>query len=150
MLRPGVDNKKRGIALYLVIGTLIIVAILAKVILTVVLSQLQVSRHNVARIQAYYAAQGGMNYAFENLRTGNWTWTSCTSAAPCDVTDINLPYPPITTLNASTPAAIQQFRVIFCPSGTACPPANVTCSPPIGYSYCVNISVKYTSSNITT
>ena len=143
-------SRQKGAALYLVIGTLIIVLILARVILAVVLSQTTTSRHHSTRIQAYYAAQAGMNYALEKLRTGAWYYNSdvdnsCPNASGgCDVEEPEFP-PSILTFGSTN----KSFRVIFCPSGTICAPSVQACSPPEGYNFCINISVKYTSPDIT-
>jgi len=64
--------NKKGIILYLVLGTIMIVVVLANIVLTVILSQSRLTHHQVSRIQAYYAGLAGMNYAFEQLRLGNW------------------------------------------------------------------------------
>lgn len=71
---------KKGIALVMVLGTLLVVVILAVIILNIILSHSRLTQHQVGRIQAYYAAMAGINYALEQLRTGNWpagnyTWT---------------------------------------------------------------------------
>lgn len=70
--KKGIDNNKRGVALFIVLATLFVVLILGNVILNIVSSQARLTHHQVSRIQAYYAAQAGMNYAFESLRTGSW------------------------------------------------------------------------------
>lgn len=56
----------------MVLGTLLVVVILANVILSTILSQSRLTHHQISRIQAYYAAMAGMNYALEQLRLGNW------------------------------------------------------------------------------
>ena len=89
----------------MVLGMILIVTILATVILSIILNQSRITHHQVSRIQAYYAAQAGMNLALERLRTGAWGTDSyyfCNSparctAAPfsfpnCDVTDADIPY----------------------------------------------------------
>jgi len=48
-----------------------VVACIAFVILT---SQARFTHHNVSRIQAFYAAQAGTNYALEMLRTNDSNW----------------------------------------------------------------------------
>ena len=85
----------KGIAISLVLGTLLVVVILANVILSIILSQSRLTHHQVSRIQAYYAAQAGMNLAFEQLRTGNWStgnYTLC-SSANCSFIDPNITFP---------------------------------------------------------
>ncbi|MCX5714045.1 MAG: hypothetical protein NT033_04405, partial [Candidatus Omnitrophica bacterium] len=64
--------KGRGTALFLVLAVVFVVVALANIILSFMHSQSRLTHHQVSRIQAYYAAQAGMNYALEQLRTGNW------------------------------------------------------------------------------
>ena len=95
------DNK--GIALYFVLAILLVVVILANVILTFISSQTRLTGHQVKRIQAYYAAQAGMTFALEMLRTNAPGWTATTAftktlcssttpaAIPCDHTETSFP-----------------------------------------------------------
>mgnify|MGYP001767600384 CR=1 FL=1 len=87
--------NKRGVALYLVLAVLLMVVILANIILSLVSSQSRLTQHKVKRIQAYYAAQAGVNYALEMLRLNTPGWATgafprrhflCkdSSAAPCN------------------------------------------------------------------
>ncbi|MFC1804225.1 hypothetical protein ACFLZ3_00100 [Candidatus Omnitrophota bacterium] len=70
MPKNRLDN--RGVVLLMVLGTVLVVTILANVIMGIMLSQSRFTHHKVSRIQAYYAALAGANFAIENLRTGNW------------------------------------------------------------------------------
>ena len=65
-------NDKKGVVLLLVLGTTLIVVILANVLLNIMLNQSRITEHEIRRIQAYYATLAGMNYALEQCRTGNW------------------------------------------------------------------------------
>jgi len=65
--------KKKGVVLLIVLGTLLVVVSLATVILSLILSHARLTYHQTSRIQAYYAAMAGVNYALEQLRTKNWT-----------------------------------------------------------------------------
>jgi Tfp pilus assembly protein PilX len=47
---------------------------LANIILSVVSSQSRLTHHQISRIQAFYAAQAGVNYAREMIRLNNSTW----------------------------------------------------------------------------
>ena len=69
-LRPG----KRGVALFIVLGTILVVVILANIVLNIILSQSRLTHHQISRIRAYYASLAGMNYALEQLRTGTWVY----------------------------------------------------------------------------
>lgn len=158
MLSPGIDKKTIGMALYLVIGTLIIVVILCRAILVLIISQQRITHHNVARIQAYYAAKAGMNYALEMLRQGNWTYTSdtvnsCPNPTGCIYNESEFPN---SIGNFSNTTGAKEFKVVFCPynatSPVTCAPSTVACNTSMvgNYPYCVNISVKYTSPDIPT
>lgn len=68
--------NKKGVALILVLGILLVVAILANIILNSTLSQSSLTNYQVKRMQAYYAAQAGVNYAFEQLRLNDANWTT--------------------------------------------------------------------------
>jgi len=90
--------NSRGMALAMVLGTLLVVVILANVILAIISSQTRLTHHQVSRIQAYYAAQAGINYALEKLRLGNdpdwplrggYSRKLCRSS--CDINDPDLP-----------------------------------------------------------
>jgi Tfp pilus assembly protein PilX len=159
MFKPIFGRKTKAAALYLVLGTLIVVVILARVMLAAILTQARISRHHAGRIQAYYAALAGTNYAREMLRTGAWHYngpgdnscppTAVGSASPCDVTESEFPAS-ISTLGTGTN---RQFRVVFCPGDPApqlCAPSKVYCDNPDGYNFCIQVSVKYTSPDVST
>ena len=67
--------KQKGIILFIVLGTILLVIVMANVILTVIVSQNRLTHHQVSRVQAYYAAQAGMNLAIEKLRLNDANWT---------------------------------------------------------------------------
>jgi Tfp pilus assembly protein PilX len=66
------NSKRRGVVLFVVLATILLVVILSGVILKIISSQSRLTHHKVSRIKAYYAGRGMMNYALENLRTGAW------------------------------------------------------------------------------
>ena len=84
--------KEKGIVLFIVLGTILLVIVLANAILSMISSQSRLTHHQVSRIQAYYAAQAGMNLAIEKLRIGDWQPNSSGGADKyacingCDVT----------------------------------------------------------------
>jgi Tfp pilus assembly protein PilX len=159
MLKPGLSRwKTRAAALYMVIGTLVIVSILAKVIVTVILNQATISRHHSGRIQAYYAAKAGMNYALEKLRTGQWRYstspavndcppTAVGTHSACDVSETEFP-----ASISSLGTGAKEFRVVFCPASPLqkCAPRLDYCIPPAGYDFCIQVSVKYTAPDVPT
>lgn len=72
--------SKRGVALYLVLAVLLVVVILTDLILNIMSSQSKLANHQVRRIQAYYAAQGAINYAFAQLRMNATGWVPTATA----------------------------------------------------------------------
>jgi len=69
---PDRGNNK-GIALFIVIGIIMLVVVLAAVVLRVTATQSRLTHHQIERIRAYYADKAGMNLAFYKLRTGAWS-----------------------------------------------------------------------------
>jgi len=65
-------HNNKGVILFIVLATVMIVIVLAGVILSIISSQSRLTHHQVSRIKAYYAGKGIMNYALEKLRTGDW------------------------------------------------------------------------------
>lgn len=131
-----VKSASKGIVLFIVLSMILIVVVLANVILTFILSQSRLTRHQTGRIQAYYAGQAGMNYALEQLRTGIWTYSpsnSCPSPNGCICSDSDFP----------TSIENQQVRIIFCPSGSSCIGFS-SCNPPSGNDFCIYTTAIYT------
>lgn len=98
--------NKKGIALFIVLGTLLLIVVLANIILAIILSHSRLTHHQVSRIQAQYASMAGINYALEMLRLNSAPWTtagtynicnsnpSCNAPAPsggCTANEPNLP-----------------------------------------------------------
>jgi len=123
----------------MVMGILLVVVVLANVILAIISSQARLTHHQVSRIQAYYAAQAGMNYALDQLRTGDWTFTptnSCPSPDGCSLFDY--------VSRDDFPLAVTNVQIIFCPAGSRCPDANAeVCDPPDDLDFCVRSSADY-------
>jgi len=78
---------KKGMVLYMVLFSILVALALASSILNIILSQASFSRHEISRVQAYYAALAGANYAFERLRSGNqpsyWQASDTTNTNHC-------------------------------------------------------------------
>jgi len=71
-------RNRKGVLLFIVLGTIIVVATLSIVILRIVLNQSRFTHHQVSRIQSQYAARAGVNYALDKLRRNddaNWPAT---------------------------------------------------------------------------
>ncbi|HOW42671.1 MAG TPA: hypothetical protein PLF03_03300 [Candidatus Omnitrophota bacterium] len=69
---------KKGIAIYLVLGVLLIVVFLGGMFMTFVVSQSRFSHHQLSRIQALYAAKAGMYYAIDRLSQQDPNWSAAT------------------------------------------------------------------------
>lgn len=91
MFKPGIN--RRGVVLFIVLATLLVVVSLSSVILSIILNNARITYHQTNRIEAYYAAMAGVNLAIEKLRDGSWTtnsYTLCSSG--CSVNDGDMPY----------------------------------------------------------
>ena len=62
--------KSKGIALVLVLGFIMVAVLAANIALRLITGHSLLTQHKVGRIQAFYAAQAGINYALEMLRVG--------------------------------------------------------------------------------
>ncbi|MDD5196340.1 MAG: hypothetical protein PHV92_01745 [Candidatus Omnitrophica bacterium] len=67
------NTARKGVVLFIVLATILVVTILAAVILGLVSNQFRLTTHQVSRIKAYYAGKGVMNYALDMLRQGTWS-----------------------------------------------------------------------------
>ena len=88
----------------MVLALILLVVTLSNVGIILIRSQSQLTQHQVSRIQAYYAAQAGLNYTREQLRTGAWgtgTYTFCRSG--CTINDSDLPPYTVTVTIGATP-----------------------------------------------
>ncbi len=97
---PNLNN--RGVILFIVIGLIMVVSVLAIVMLRIISSQSRLTHHQVSRIQSQYAAKAGFLYAFDKLRRNddpvNWPNSGliqksmCRNAAPgCNIIEGDLP-----------------------------------------------------------
>jgi hypothetical protein len=133
-------QDKKGVVLFIVIGTVFIAVFLANVVLSIITSHGRLTHHQVSRIQAYYACMAGVNYALEQLRTGAWNVASCPNPNGCLVNENSFP----ASIRSFDGSNNRQFRVIFCPSGATCQSTTVPCNPPPGINFCVNVTTNYT------
>jgi hypothetical protein len=91
--------SKKGAILFIVLMAIFTVVLLSSIILTIMSTQSRLTLHQISRIQGYYAALAGINFAIDKLRlgndpgnwptSGNYTRTMCRSN--CNITDANLP-----------------------------------------------------------
>ncbi|MCM8763180.1 MAG: hypothetical protein NC829_02260 [Candidatus Omnitrophica bacterium] len=93
-------KNKKAIVLVLVLGTILLIVILSYAIVSIMLSQGRLTKHQVDRTKAMYAARAGMIYALEMLRLGCWTapgsYAICNQTSICsppNYTDTDLPFP---------------------------------------------------------
>ncbi len=123
-----IRSNKNGVALLIIMGTIIVVVVLSSVILAIISSQSRLTHHKVSRIQAYYTALAGVNYAQERLRTSAWTTASCPSPGGCILSDPNFPN------------SVQNRQVIIVIRA----PGSAGCVNPPGNSACISATATYT------
>jgi len=87
--------KREGVVLLIVLGTLLVVIVLAGIILSIISSQSRLSNHQISRIKAYYASRGMVNYALEMLRDGTWVADATANVTAChrDCSGFGVPSP---------------------------------------------------------
>ena len=61
-------RNNTGVILFVVIGVILVVGVLANVLLRIISNQSRLTHHQVSRIQAQYAAKAGVVYALDKLR----------------------------------------------------------------------------------
>ncbi len=93
---------KKGVVLVVVIGVMLVVFTLALAALFLMTQESRIAEHKIKRTNAFFAAQGGMVLALEQLRKGTWAPNAryCLSngVAPslsgcaATVTDNQIPY----------------------------------------------------------
>ncbi|MFH1281948.1 MAG: hypothetical protein ABIH91_04470 [Candidatus Omnitrophota bacterium] len=99
------SRDERGVALFMVIGVILLVSILSAIILGIASSHSRLTHHQVSRIQAQYAAKAGVLYALDKLRLRLPADAACwppagpfpyvrqmkSSGAGCDIIESGLP-----------------------------------------------------------
>lgn len=133
------SRQDKGMVMLMVLGTLFIVILLANIIIGIMSSQQRLTRHQVSRTQAYYAAFAGMNYAMDMMRPGRvapWVAGSdCTQASPCTLTFAAGDFTPANILTGNSVTII-----IYAPQASN--PANPCYTPP-GNSNCIKVTADY-------
>ena len=132
-------KTNRGVVLFMVLSTILIVVALANIILVLITSQFRLTHHQVSRIQAYYAAQAGMNYALEMLRDGTWNSASCPSPTSCLLSVLDPDF------RDTFPHTISDVSIIIKPAQDT--NENQPCYKPPGNSACVSATANYTYAN---
>lgn len=140
-------NNKKGIVLFIVLATIFIVILLGNIILSIMSSQSRLTHHQVSRIQAYYSAMAGANYAFDKLRRAddltNWpipaaagTYSHClcrTLVGNCGVGG-----PACDMADGTIPNSVQWVLISVAGNGVA------GCNPPGNVPACINATATYT------
>lgn len=143
---PQSKINKKGVAMFMVLATILVVVVLANVVLSIISSQSRLTRHEVSRVQAYYAAQAGLIYTMEKIRINDWPFSggvdryycmALTSGGPGQCIDVGVPdniipfdagvtraYDPGTGLQGSYKV---QVKVYADGTGNPVPPANTRC-----------------------
>ncbi len=97
-------SNKKGIILYMVLGTILVVFVLANVISIIVITQTRFTEHQFNRVRAYYSALAGITFARHMLSLGVADWTPpaatqpkiiktiCPGASGCDINNSGLAY----------------------------------------------------------
>lgn len=123
-------KRNKGVALFLVLGVVLMVVLLTNIFLGIILSHSRLSHHQISRIQAYYAAWAGVNYAREMLRTGTWKVnTDCLASSPCFLKDDD--FPSVIT-NKDVGIILRK-------------PGDPGCNNPPGGSACISVTADYTN-----
>jgi Tfp pilus assembly protein PilX len=105
-------NSKKGVVLYIVLCVLLTVVVLANIILHIISSQSRMTRHQVSRIQAYYASLAGMNLAIEKLKSGEWNTGQYTlGPANCNVNDTDIPYYVEINIGPTNPSGVRSINI---------------------------------------
>lgn len=65
-------SNKKGVAMVLVIGLVLMLLILGGAVLMVSMGHFGTSYHQIKRARAYYAAEAGMQHALWKCRTGGY------------------------------------------------------------------------------
>jgi Tfp pilus assembly protein PilX len=110
-------NSKKGVVLYIVLCVLLTVVVLANIILHIISSQSRMTRHQVSRIQAYYASLAGMNLAVEKLKAGDWApdptqsyiYTLCKTG--CTINDPDIHYKVSIRIDPANSSGVRSLNI---------------------------------------
>jgi len=143
--------NKKGVAIFMVLATIMIVVVLANVVLAIISNQSRLTRHEVNRIQAYYSAQAALVYTLEKIRmTGGWPATGGSDRYYCSAQssggagvcidsvapDDTIGYDRGLTRDGTFHIQVKVYANNTCNPAVAAPPAGVTClDAKVDYSY---------------
>ena len=138
--QSGVLSQEKGMVLYIVLTTLLIVVILSNVLLSLVANQNRLTHHQTSRIQSYYATQAGLVFAFEQLRQyQNDTVLTSPTWGQCGITRDCLGIP---LFDDEFPFTIENKIVMI----NVIRPGQPGCTTGPVESACVNVSATHTYS----
>ena len=137
------ENKEKGAALMFVLGTVLVLTVLANLALSLFLNQSRLTHHQVRRIQAYYASLAGVNYGFEMLRrglaNGGWAPPGAVPTRWCIFSTNTLECAAVPAANriqdVNFPPSIRSIliTVTSCITGTAGCPTGITITAQTNY-----------------
>jgi hypothetical protein len=133
-------HSKKGVLLFIVLMTIMIVVILGNIILSIMSSQGRLTTHQLSRIQAHYAAMAGVNYAYEMLRlgaAGGWPMPTPNSCPSFPLHDLDFP-------QSISNQTVTVWVAGIGASPPTCPPANPPCNPLGGTGACIYAQADYT------
>jgi Tfp pilus assembly protein PilX len=129
-------GNNKGIVLFIVLMTFLIVVILANIMLGIMSSQSRLTHHQVSRIQAYYADYGAMNYAFDKIRRMDWPMPTPGTSYPrmiCAAAG-----PGCTDIEVDLPRSVANVLITVSSRGVN------NCNPPGDVPYCIRSVSTYT------
>lgn len=131
-------GNKRGIVLFIVLVTLLIVVILANIILNLMSSQSRLTHHQVGRIQAYYADYGAMNYAFDKIRRMDPSWPKPAAGTFYTRRICRVGGAGCTVIELDLPPSVASVLITVSSRGVN------NCNPPADVPYCIASTATYT------
>jgi len=67
-------QNQKGVAMVMALSMVVLAIVLANIVMTIMLSHGRLTRHQVGRIEAYYAGLAGINMAIDRLMASDATW----------------------------------------------------------------------------
>ncbi|MDD4953719.1 MAG: hypothetical protein PHG40_02295 [Candidatus Omnitrophica bacterium] len=145
--------RENGVALLLVMTTILLVVLVANIVLGIVSSQSRLTKHKIGKIQGYYASLAGVNLAYASLGAGVWPMPAVAgNYTRLICRDATLPGcgGPGVILDPNFPASIQSITIYVRRRGapTLMPGIPVpACNPPSpawGFDACIHSVANYT------
>lgn len=137
-------SKQKAIALLVVLGTFVILMLIASLVMTMFLSHFRLTWHSVIRTQALYAAEAGIIYAFEKLRLNNDpAWPEPKNRPERKYThslcNAGIHDPDCVFTDDTFPVFIKKVRITVVDKNCT----SLICSPPNAVGICIRSNVDY-------